>query len=355
MVGKRVEVIKANPTRRVVVPILGALVAFLALGTLYQRLAAARSRRQFPPPGRLFDVDGHRLHARCVGDGSPVVLLESGIAASSLSWAAVQHEIAKFTRVCAYDRAGLAWSDPPSCPRTFDRIVDELSALLAQVALNERYVLVGHSFGSFVVCAYARRHPQRVAGLVLVDPPLEWLSAAPQRLRMLRGARQLSRVGALLAHVGVVRASLVLLTGGAPGAPRRLVKLFGPTVAQTLERLVGEVRKLPSDVHPVVQALWCQPKCFGAMADHLMALERDGASIAAIVLPREIPVVVISSGNQPPEQLDAQRALAAASAKGRHVIAARSAHWVQFDEPELIVTVVKELIESQRSTQLSGA
>ena len=212
-------------------------------------------------------------------------------------------------------------------------------------------MLVGHSFGSFVVCAYARRHPQQVAGLVLVDPALEWLSPTPQRVRMLWGARQLSRVGAWLAHIGVVRASLALLTGGAPGAPRLFVKLFGATAARTLERLVGEVRKLPSEVHPVVQALWCQPKCFRAMADHLLALERDGASIAAIMPPHEIPVVVISSGNQPPEQLDAQRTLAAASAAGRHVVAARSAHWVQFDEPELIVAVVKELVESQRSAE----
>ncbi len=262
-----------------IVRILGTLVALLALGTLYQRLAAARCRRQFPPPGRLFDVDGHRLHAHCVGDGSPVVLLESGIAASSLSWAVVQPEIAKFTRVCAYDRAGLAWSDPPSCPRTFDRIVDELSALLAQVALHERYVLIGHSFGSFVVCAYARRHPQRVAGLVLVDPALEWLSATPQRVRMLLGRAPVVQ-GWRVARARWRRScSLALLTGGAPGAPRRFVKLFGSTAAQTLERLVGEVRKLPSEVHPVVQALWCQPKCFRAMADHLLALERDGASI----------------------------------------------------------------------------
>ena len=70
---------------------------FSRSGMLYQRLAAARCCRQFPAPGRFFQVDGHRLHAQCVGEGSPVVLLESGIAASSLSWAAVQPEIAKFT------------------------------------------------------------------------------------------------------------------------------------------------------------------------------------------------------------------------------------------------------------------
>ena len=331
--------------------ILGVFVALLGLGALYQHIGAGRHRRQFPPPGLLIHVGGHRLHATCVGTGSPAVLLESGIAASSLSWAVVQPEIAKFTRVCAYDRAGLAWSDAPSCARTFDRIVDELSTLLAHVAPRERYVLVGHSFGSFVVRAYAMRHPEQVAGIVLVDPAIEWLTATPQRARMLRGGRQLSRVGAFLAHIGVVRACLVLLTRGAPGAPRQFVKIFGSTAARTLERLVGEVRKLPPDVHPVVQALWCQPKCFHAMADHLLALDRGGTSIAAIAPPREIPIVVISSGDQPPDWLGAHRKLAEASIDGRHIIASRSAHWVQFDEPELIVAVVKDLVESQRANE----
>lgn len=329
--------------------VLGALLTLAGAGALYQTVAAGRRERQFPRPGLLIDVGGHHLHALCRGEGSPVVLLESGIAASSLSWSVVQPEIAKVTRVCSYDRAGLAWSDAPSCPRTFDRIVDELTAVLAHVADNERCVLVGHSFGSFVVRAYAARRPERVAGLVLVDPPTEWLAITEERAHMLWGARQLSRLGALLARVGVVRACLALLAGGAPGVPRWFVKIFGPTAARTLERLVGEVRKLPPDVHPIVQALWCQPKCFHAMADHLMALERESTAISAIVTPPDLPVVVISGGDQPLEQIAAHRMLAERSSGGRHVMAARSGHWIQFDEPELIVSIVHELVDFERS------
>jgi pimeloyl-ACP methyl ester carboxylesterase len=217
------------------------------------------------------------------------------------------------------------------------------------VAPGEQYVLVGHSFGSFIVSAYAMKHLANVAGLVLVDPATEWLAMTPERARLLRGGRQLSRAGALLAHLGVVRACLALLTGGAPAAPRRFVHVFGPTAAKTLERLVGEVRKLPADVHPVVQALWCDPKCFLAMADHLSALERDRAAMAGVTPPSEVPVVVISSRDQPAEQIEVHRRMAAASVAGRHVVAARSAHWVQFDEPSLVVAAVRELIEAARS------
>jgi pimeloyl-ACP methyl ester carboxylesterase len=327
---------------------LGVLVLLITAGALYQAFGSRRARRQFAPPGVFIDVGGHRLHAVCRGDGTPLVLMESAVAASSLSWSLVQPAIASFTRVCAYDRAGLAWSDVPSCPRTFDRIVGELAAVLTHVEAATPSVLVGHSFGTFVLLAYAARHPASVAGLVLIDPPTEWVTMTRQRSRLIRGGRYLSRVGALLARVGLVRVCLALLTGGAPGAPRRFVRVFGPTAARTLERLVGEVRKLPPDVHPIVQAHWCEPKCFHAMADYLRALEREGASLGALAPPPQVPIIVISSGDQPPEQMAAHQRLADRSVGGRHVLAARSGHWIQFDEPELVVAAVRELVERLR-------
>jgi pimeloyl-ACP methyl ester carboxylesterase len=105
-------------------------MALVAVGYFYQQVTARRQSRRFAPPGSLIDVGGHRLHLICRGEGRPVVLLESSIAASSLSWAVVQPEIAQFTRVCAYDRAGLAWSDIVSCPRSFEQIIQELSAVV---------------------------------------------------------------------------------------------------------------------------------------------------------------------------------------------------------------------------------
>ena len=327
--------------------VAGLVVVLVASGILYQRIATRRHRQRFAPPGELVSVgSSHRLHVHCAGSGSPLVLLEAGIAASSLSWSLVQSEIARFTRVCAYDRAGFAWSDAAATPATFERIVSELSQVLARVAPDDRYVLVGHSFGTFVIRAYAERHPQRVVGLVLVDPPTEWLTITPHRERLLRRGQRLSRVGAVMAHIGVVRGSLALLTGGAPGAPRRLVSVLGPTALRTLQRLVGEVKKLPADVHPVVQEMWCQPKCFHSMAEHLAVLQREGKTLAALNPPSGIPVVVISSGNQPAEQIAEHRELATRSARARHVVAARSTHWVQFDEPELVVAAVKEVVES---------
>lgn len=205
-------------------------------------------------------------------------------------------------------------------------------------------MLVGHSFGSLVVRAYAARRREQVAGLVLVDPPDEWLTITPERVRMLWGGRRLSKLGALLAHVGVVRACLTLLTGGAPAAPKRFVKVFGPTAARTLERLVGEVRKLPQEVHPLVQAHWSQPKCFHAMADYIRAVEQERSAFTAAVPPTETPIAVISSRDQPPERIEAHHQLARSAEHGIHVVAQRSGHWVQFDEPDLIVRVIRDMV-----------
>ena len=305
-----------------------------------------------PPPGQLVDVGGHRLHVWTRGEGSPAVLLEAGVAASSLSWARVQPALAAFTRVCAYDRAGLAWSDAASSRPTFARILEDLGAVVATLGTGPwaalgagaRVVLVGHSFGSLIVRGYAARHPEQVAGLVLVDPPMEWLDRAPTQAGLLRRARQASVIGAFLARIGVVRAALALLTGGHPGAPRAFVKLLGPRAAGTLERLVGEVRKLPPELYPAVQAHWCQPKCFHAMADYLGVLQSEAATMAAAVPPADIPVVVISGSHQPESETAAHRRLADASPHGRHVVATKSGHWILLDEPELIVDAVRSLI-----------
>ncbi len=142
----------------------------------------------------------------------------------------------------------------------------------------------------------------------------------------------------------MVRASLALLTGGHPGAPRAFVKLLGRRAAGTLERLVGEVRKLPPDLYPAVQAHWSQPKCFHAMGEYLRVLDDEAATIAAVATPPEIPVVVISGGHQPPSEIAAHQRLAAVSPRGRHLVAEKSGHWINFDQPDVIVDAVRTLV-----------
>lgn len=328
--------------------LLFILLGILALaGVIYQTIGAARDRQTFAAPGKLGRVGRHHLHHRCEGSGAPAVVLEAGIAASSVSWSRVQPEIARFTRVCSYDRAGLAWSEYTAAPRTMAALVNELRLLLQQAGIPPPYVLVGHSFGGIIIRAFARSHPNEVAGLVFVDTlhPEEWCEPSSQQRQLLRGGVFLSRVGALLARLGVVRLCLSLLSGGAPGVPRQFSRIFGPTAAALLEHIVGEVQKLPPEVHPSVQAHWSSPRAFHGMRQHLAALPACCAEVASgSDAFGDRPVVVLSSGRRDPRWLAADAALARTSSNGTHSVSSRSGHWVHLDDPELVVGSVRDVV-----------
>ncbi len=119
--------------------------------------------------GRLINVGGLKMHIDCTGQGSPAVILESGLGDSYVSWRKVQPQVSKFTRVCSYDRAGIGFSDSSSQPRTSKVIAGELHALLRAADLAPAYVLVGHSMGGFDVRVFAGLYRSEVAGMVLVD------------------------------------------------------------------------------------------------------------------------------------------------------------------------------------------
>jgi pimeloyl-ACP methyl ester carboxylesterase len=125
-------------------------------------------------PGDRVDIGGRALFLSCTGTGAPTVVLEAGGGNTVATWAGVQPEIARFTRVCSYDRAGLGQSDPaPAGVRTVQDSVNDLHALLDAAGFPGPYVLAGHSFGGLIVRLYASQYPDEVAGLVLVDgmPP----------------------------------------------------------------------------------------------------------------------------------------------------------------------------------------
>ena len=333
----------------VVLAVAGAL---LAAGLLYQTIGAARDRRRFATPGTLASVGRHRLHYRCSGTGTPAVVFDAGIAASSLTWSRVQPAIAAHTRAFSYDRAGLAWSESTSIPRSMATLVSELRLLLQNASVPPPYVLVGHSFGGLVIRAFARAHPDEIAGLVFVDPlhPEEWCDPSPQQRQMLRGGIFLSRVGALIARAGIVRLSLALLSGGAPAAPRRFSRVFGRQAAALLEHMVGEVQKLPQEVLPSVQAHWSSPKAFRGMWQHLAALPMCSADVMQSADAfGDKPVVVLSAGARHPRWLAADAALADASSHGRHVVAPHGGHWVHLDHPELVIQHIRDVIADARA------
>ena len=188
--------------------LLGLVVVLLALalaGAIYQAIATELAERAYPPPGQMVDVGGYSLHINCVGQGSPTVVLDGGSGGFSAQWVRVQREVSGTTRVCAYDRAGMGWSEMGPDPRDARQITSELHTLLSKGGIEGPYVLVGHSFGGMYMQTYANLYPDEVAGVALVDSSTDpdQFSQRPEARDSYEPQKQRSAVGSQLVRLGV--------------------------------------------------------------------------------------------------------------------------------------------------------
>ena len=203
---------------------MAALVAVAGLmlsGATYQAVATQRDERAFPPPGRLVDVGGYRLHLYCIGRGTPTVILDALFPGTVSNWAWVQPEIAATTRVCAYDRAGLGWSDRGPTPRDAVHHAHELHTLLVRAGERGPYVLVGHSLGGLSVRMFADQYPGEVAGMALIEAsdPDTWTSLGkPEGVGVSHGQLVVAPV---LGRFGVFRLGLIPSYSPDPDLPPR--------------------------------------------------------------------------------------------------------------------------------------
>jgi CubicO group peptidase (beta-lactamase class C family) len=234
--------------KRIALGLVIGIVMLATIGAAYQSVATAIDRRSYPAPGRMVDVGGFRLHLVCAGtntNGNPTVVLESGLGATSSAWAWILPEVAKSTRVCAYDRAGMGWSDPSPAPRDAQHIAKELHTLLHNADVPGPYVFAGWSFGGLYIRDYARQYRDEVAGLVLID------SSSPEQCTSTPGGQaQCASTGRIysfapaLARLGVMR--LMGLFQPASGLPapqhKELLASFSATKdwdAQSAEYLAS--------------------------------------------------------------------------------------------------------------------
>jgi pimeloyl-ACP methyl ester carboxylesterase len=255
----------------------------------------------------LVNIGERRLAMKARGDGAPTVVLEMGLGSTASTYDAIAEQIATFTRVVWYDRAGLGQSDSAPTPRTIQDIVLDLHTLLQKAGIPGPCVLAGHSMGGQVVRLYRERYPKEVAALILIDSSHE-----DQRERYL----------AVL-----------------PPQPNEL-----PDLAHL--RHIWEVR-------------WINPNQNEEKIDNLAnsALLRTCQSLD------DLPLAVMSRGRSvrdpakyPPglieemEQIwrQMQRELTQLSSQSRHIIASKSGHLINEDEPELIVEVIRQMVMQVR-------
>jgi pimeloyl-ACP methyl ester carboxylesterase len=338
-------------------PIVVVLISILLAQITVQRFCARSDARQFPPPGSLVKTINGAMHVRRMGRGDPAILLEAGIAASSLNWSILQPQLAELVSTYSYDRAGFGWSPSSGGPCNLQRMSSDLHDLVAALGIPQPYVLAGHSFGAYILRVYAQRFPGELAGVILIDPltPEEWIKPTSAQRWQLRRGVWFSRAGAVLGSLGVIRFCLWLLQRGSSAAPRSVLGAFGSKASQTVRRILGELAKLPPPTLRLIRERWSNGKFFWTMARYIQSLPACAAETSNCSIPAHIPVTVISGAHQSAIRMAEHKAIAAHSIHGKHVVAAKSAHWIHLDQPELIVEAFREMaphLDKQKKEQI---
>lgn len=302
------------------------LIALVCAGAVYEGIESHRDQRRFHRPGRLVDVGGYRLHLYCTGEGSPTVILEAGGGNPWLSWYKVQPQVAAFTRVCSYDRAGLGWSDLSPRPRTAMVIAEELHTLLHNAGIPGPFVLVGHSLGGMDARMFANRYPSEVAGMVLVDS-----SHPDQEERFPPEAKKLAA-----ASYYVIRAMQITLPIGLP-------------------RLLAS-RAAPPEVRSEYCAVFCRRQFLAAVRAEAAAQKESSAQVRTLGTLGNLPLIVLSHDPDKmrfPRNLTEpvnrewarmQEELAHLSSNGSHLVVKGSGHDIQIDHPEAVVDAIREVV-----------
>jgi pimeloyl-ACP methyl ester carboxylesterase len=326
--------------------VLSIVAAILLLQMAAQLLCLWLDGRKYRAPGTLVKLPHRVVHVHQLGEGAPPVILEAGIAASSLNWSVLQPQLAALTATYSYDRAGLGWSASTGRHCNLSQMVDELHAWLDALHVPRPYVLAGHSYAAYILRIYARRFPHEIAGIILIDPltPEEWIKPDLFQRWQIRRAVWFSRLGATLSALGVLRFCLWLLQRGNHSVPRGVLSSFGSAASDTVKRILGELAKLPPETVRLIRERWGHPKFFLVMARYIQTLPACAAEVSGCDIPAHIPVTVISGAHQPLVRMAEHMALAAHSRHGRHIIADKSAHWIHLDQPELIVEASREML-----------
>ena len=323
-----------------------ALILLLAIaGIIYQNQATVRDQQAYPPPGVMFDTGDDQLHMHCMGEGSPTIVLEAGLGESSLSWHLVQAEAAQTTRVCAYDRAGLGWSEGVKEPLSSAEIAQDLHTLLATAQIEPPYVLVGHSAGGVHVRSFAHQYPDEVVGMILVDSSHE-----QQTLRQNVIAGQAETPQDIMASIRVLLPTLSRFG---------ILRLLG------LGETAAADAPFPAEIQAALAATMNRTAHVVASNLEAKAFELDSSQPTPPVSLGDLPLIVITRGLGNVEEmanlsipglptdywqrldelwLVMQGELTALSTNSQQWLAEESGHMIPYEQPLIILEAIQHQI-----------
>ena len=322
-----------------IVLLICLVVVVVCLGATYNAVALRLLQKAHPVPGAFYTVAGHSMHLYCTGTGSPTVVLEAGLGDDWIYWQKVQPEIAKTTRICSYDRAGLGWSEPQSPPQDAEVISSHLHSLLLAAHEHGPFVLVGASAGGFYVRQYISKFSRDVAGIVLVDSSVpEQLTVFPGRMDTPENRRK--------RHHDANRQWVRELTG----------------YARFTGHCKGDVEKGLEDYATLVAAETCRPSFTTAWLPEYDGFWASADEAARANCCGDIPLLVISQDpDRPKDGWDAQSIaqqpvwsqlqenLKRLSPHSRRIIARLSGHHVMIDRPDVVITGIQQIVMDVRT------
>jgi pimeloyl-ACP methyl ester carboxylesterase len=286
-------------------------------------------------PGLLVHLhDGRRINLRCAGKGSPTVVFEGGFAADSHAWDRVGPQVARLTRVCAYDRAGYGFSDMGPLPRDGAAVAKDLDVALRAARIDPPFILVGHSVGALYARIFADRRPRAVVGMVFVDP-------APDHEDI-----RLAPVGGPGAGslVGLRERPARCLAWAEEGA----LPSQDPSLASCLEGSTSLARREDNWLTQIseLDTLW------GATSDEVVSGGSDYGVMPIVVLTAD---GTFSGVPDPPRTslnllwLHLHEQMAKLSARGSSRLIAHSSHMMIFDRPDAIIQAIQDVVTQARS------
>jgi pimeloyl-ACP methyl ester carboxylesterase len=296
-----------------------------------------------PPLGTLVDVGQRRMHLHCTGSGSPVVVLEAGASSFALDWALVQPALARTTRVCSYDRAGLGWSDPTTRGDTPENIVRDLRALLQVARERGPFILVGASRGGIYTRMFELLHPSDVAGMVFVDPSHEdRLFVDVDGKTVPIWARSIDDIRAALppdSTWDAVRAIISRPTRDPQtGAP------FDRLPRDLYDARVQFDKRLIRSGAPTTYEQYVEQE-IGRQSAYIVLHERATSTGRAF---GDRPVIVLTRGSANEGLITVHAALAAESTNSRHTVVAGAGHEIHLFAPDAVIQAVQDVVEASR-------
>ena len=313
----------------------------LILTTLFHFLVSLRERK-IPPPGKLIDLGGYKVHLWVKGTGKTTVILDHSL--GGIEGYFLIDAIAQLTRVCIYDRPGYGWSDPSPKPRCSLEIVRELDLLLTKAAIEPPYILVGDSFGSYNVRLYAQQFPEKVAGIILTDG--------------------LHESGMLNLPLSIIAVKYLFISGfmmSIFGSLLGIIRLMG--ILGLFELIKPEIEQFNVEQRSRVKCSFYHHNHWITMARELLNLNRSSRQVQVAANFDDLPIISIKSRTffhasiftflLPLKAIDRLRNkmhyhLSLLSHRFSEIPAANSSHFVWTDEPEIIVVAIEQLLNSKK-------